>query len=939
MSEINLIAECPSEELCKSGAWTWNITENTFSVSNNWKKMLGYSVDEISILDNEWIEKLHPDDKFKTSKILNSLNKNIITHFDFYYRIKNKYGLYCWMNCYGSAINFDKENNATVIQGVQQDVDDLKVSEEYFREVNLRFSVLAENFGGGILLENQERKIFFINQQFCDFFNIPIPPEQLLGGDCSDAAENSKHLFEDPELFIINVNTALENKVPVYSEICKMKNGLILERDYVPIFENQQYKGHLWTYRDITRFKETEGNLSFRLHFEELITKLSANFINLAWKDIDIEIDKTLGLIGEFISADRSYVYLFCNDENLMSNKYEWSSDSAINSENIPRDIPINIYPCWIKKIKNQESIFIPSVKDMPEEAFAEKEILEPQGIVSLIAVPMIYSENVIGYIGFDAKTHFRAFTDDSIKLLTMAASVITNAIKRKENEEALSNSEAQYRIVVNSVKEVIFQTDINGNWIFLNPAWTDITDWGLEESLNKNFSNFIHLDQKQINLSLFNEAINGYKESFVCDTIFITKSGKQKICEVFVKTVLSDKKTILGTSGTIRDITLQRDSEQEIKKLNRAVETIPTGIMLFDFNGIISYVNPGLINLCAFNNNSQIIGQSIFALTSSPGKSVLKDAIKSHLSKGLNWMGELELRKANGKFFASEMICSVINDDNNTPQYIVSNFYDITERKEAEAEIKNSLIKEKELSELKTRFVSMVSHEFRTPLAAIQSSSDLIEMYWDKLEETKRGDLLSKIKTAIKNLMEILNDVTDINKVDSGKAKLNLEEINVVRLLDELIDEVKQGNPTRPKINYTHSIESLNLISDKKLLRQIFINLISNSIKYTKPQKNVYISLEQLPDIILFKVVDEGIGIPEESFDTLFEPFMRSNNIGKIKGTGLGLSILKRAIDLLGGRIDFESKVDVGSTFTVYLPDHFSTTTQEELNFEHTNL
>lgn len=137
-----------------------------------------------------------------------------------------------------------------------------------------------------------------------------MAPEFLLGGDCSNAAENSKHLFKDPNLFISNVNTILENKVPVFGEVYEMKNRVILERDYIPIFEEQRYKGHLWIYRNITRFKN-EDKLQFRLHFEELITKLSAKFINLAWKDVDKEIDEALGMIGNFISADRSYVFLF----------------------------------------------------------------------------------------------------------------------------------------------------------------------------------------------------------------------------------------------------------------------------------------------------------------------------------------------------------------------------------------------------------------------------------------------------------------------------------------------------------------------------------------------------------------------------------------------------------------------------------------------------
>ena len=932
MQESFNTLECSSQILCKSATWTWNIKDEKIFFSDGWKKMLGFSTNEITSNISEWTERLHPQDKFKTVKILASLTKDSNSYFDIYYRIKNKADSFCWMNCYGSATEFDDEGKALIISGIQQDVDELKTSEEYFKEINLRFSTLAENFGGAILLENEERKIFFINQQFCDFFNIPIPPQQLLGGDCSNAAENSKHLFTDPEEFIKSITIILENKVPVYADICKMKNGLILERDYIPIFEDHKYKGHLWIYRNITRFKENEDKLEFRLHFEELITKLSAKFINLSWQDVDSAINEALQLIGNSIVADRSYVFQFSDSNRLMSNTHKWANAGVITETENLKYIPTDIFPWWMDKVNNQEVIYIPCINDLPPEAKAERELLEPYGIKSLIAVPMIYSNKVIGYVGFDSISHFRVWTEESIRLLTMAASVITNALKRKENEEALSKSESQYRLVVNTVKEVIFQTDIDGNWIFLNPAWTNIMGYTIEESLGQNFSSYIHNEEKEKNFDVLRPLITGELEFSLHDVIFVTKSGKEKICEVYVKSIVSEHKNVVGISGTIRDITLQRESEQEIRKLNRAVETTETGILLADFKGNISYANPGLMSICGFKSHDHIVGKSIFSLTSIEGSRVLKEAIITRLMSGNNWKGEIELRKVNGKFFPAEAICSVVFDDKNKPLYVVANFYDITDRKKAETEIKNSLIKERELSEMKTKFVSMVSHEFRTPLAAILSSSELIEMYWEKLTEEKRTSLLAKIKNSVKNLIEILTDVTEINRVDSGKATVNFEEIDIAALLNALIDEVKQGNPVSATVNYTQEMESLVLLSDKKLLRQIFINLISNAVKYTDPQKNVYITLERQPDLTIFKVEDEGIGIPEDDFSSLFEPFMRSKNIGKIKGTGLGLSILKRAIDLLGGRVDFSSAVGVGSTFTVYIPDHILQTTSEEL-------
>lgn len=931
MIESPIKVDCPIEMPCKSANWTWEVSTGIITFSDNWKKMLGYKPEEIGSSISEWIDRIHPQERFLTLKFLTSLRKNLNIYFDFYYRIKNKSNHFCWKNCYGYASEFNDDNTPKIITGIQQDVDELKTSEEYFKEVNLRFGALTENYGGGILLENEDRKIFFINQQFCDFFSIPVPPQQLLGSDCSDAAENSKHLFEDPGLFVEEIAAILKNKVTVRGDVCKMKNGLILERDYIPVFDDFKYKGHLWIYRDITHFKVNEDKLEFRLRFEELVIQLSSKFISLSWEDIDTEIDEALGLIGKFISADRSYVFLFEDGNKIMNNTHEWVNDGITPEKENLKNIPTDIFPWWMEKLMNHQHILIPSVKDLPEEAATVKEILEPQGIKSLIAVPLIYSNNVLGYIGFDAVSEYRSWDYDSVKLLSMSSSVIADAIKRKENETSLIKSESQYRTVVNSVKEVIFQTDREGNWVFLNPAWTEITNYTVEESLGKNFSNFLHPDEVKNNLERLQFLLSVSLEHSLQDVIFIIKNGSPKLCEVYVKSLLDENNQIIGITGTIRDISQQRKSEQEIKKLTRAIETIETGILLSDFKGIISYVNPGLLNTFGFKSQTQIVGHSIFSLTSNEGSKVLKDAIITRLMSGHNWKGEIELRKLNGKYFPAEAICSVVHDDKNHPLYVVANFYDITERNKAEVEVRNSLIKERELSEMKTKFVSMVSHEFRTPLAAIQSSSDLIELYWDKLTEDKRTALLAKIKVSVKNLIEILTDVTEINRVESGKATANYEDIEITKLVKSLIEEVKQAFPERPAINYEQKIDTLIFKSDKKLLRQIFINLISNAVKYTPVNKNIYITLDRLPDLTVFMVSDEGIGIPEEDFNTLFEPFMRSKNIGKIKGTGLGLSILKRAVDLLGGRVDFSSQIDKGSTFTVYLPDPFIQTTQDE--------
>jgi PAS domain S-box-containing protein len=342
---------------------------------------------------------------------------------------------------------------------------------------------------------------------------------------------------------------------------------------------------------------------------------------------------------------------------------------------------------------------------------------------------------------------------------------------------------------------------------------------------------------------------------------------------------------------------------------------------MLSNLEGKIAYVNPGLLKMGGYKSADEILGKSVYEFTNDNGRKTLSDEIIPVLMQDKTWTGDVKLKKTDGSFFPVELIFSVVYDENEKPQYFLAVFYDITHRKMAEEEVKNALAREKELNELKSKFVSMVSHEFRTPLAAILSSSDLLQNYWDKWTVEKRNSLLEKINRSIGNLIVLLNDVTEINRADSGKANIQLEQINAIQFIDDIIEELKSGYSESPTIHFEKEYYNMPIYSDSKYLRLITVNLISNAIKYTHANKNIYISASNKEDRFILSVRDEGIGIPKEDFKNLFEPFMRSKNAEGIKGTGLGLSILKRAVDLLGGTIEFDSTVNVGTTFIATFP------------------
>ncbi|MEO8891328.1 MAG: ATP-binding protein [Coleofasciculaceae cyanobacterium] len=273
-----------------------------------------------------------------------------------------------------------------------------------------------------------------------------------------------------------------------------------------------------------------------------------------------------------------------------------------------------------------------------------------------------------------------------------------------------------------------------------------------------------------------------------------------------------------------------------------------------------------------------------------------------------------------------------------------------------AEQKVRQALEAEKELSKLKSLFVANASHEFRTPLATIRSSVDLLELYSKGLMDEQKNKHFQRINLAIEQLLDLLDDLLVIGKAEAGKLDFNPLPLNLVEFSQNLVEELQINvgiqyslkqfnnsldlNPKRdaaqtlpnqnetkleseaPKrIAFTYQGNFVNVSMDEQLLQKILTNLLSNAIKYSPESEIVSFDLSCKDEIVTFRIQDQGIGIALEEQSRLFEPFYRATNVGKVKGTGLGLSIVKKCVELQGGQINLESQIGIGSTFIVKLP------------------
>lgn len=240
---------------------------------------------------------------------------------------------------------------------------------------------------------------------------------------------------------------------------------------------------------------------------------------------------------------------------------------------------------------------------------------------------------------------------------------------------------------------------------------------------------------------------------------------------------------------------------------------------------------------------------------------------------------------------------------------------------KESEAAILQLLYKERELNQLKSTFISMVSHEFRNPLTTLVLTSQLLQEFEEKLTPEKKSRCFEQMKTSIHNMTQLLDEVMLLGKTEVGKLQYEPTPLNLEKFCRQLTEAMQLGDHNRHQLIFSCQGNCTKVEMDEGLLRHILTNIISNALKYSPQGKEIKFDLVCRDHKAIFRIQDQGIGIPENERNRLFETFSRCSNVGRIEGTGLGLAIVNKCVDLYGGHIQIDSEVKVGTTVTISLP------------------
>lgn len=417
-----------------------------------------------------------------------------------------------------------------------------------------------------------------------------------------------------------------------------------------------------------------------------------------------------------------------------------------------------------------------------------------------------------------------------------------------------------------------------------------------------------------------------------------VKKNGVEFPIEISLNHIKHNEKLLV--MALITDITEKKKIENRLFELNHELEekvkqrTLELEKSQKLYSIIARHFPNGTINVFDQNLNYVFVeGKELFELGITSKNLVgtnfiekldpqIREEAKGNLLEVFNGKPkQFEIKYKDNIYLLSAV--PLPDEDNKITQILVVE-QNISTQKKAEQETLNALAKEKELNELKSRFVSMASHEFRTPLSSILSSASLLEKYSinsraDNTEKTTKH--LSRIKSSVNNLTQILNDFLSIDKLESGKVTSNIEKINLKELVHESIEEIGLIKKKGQEIEVDCNAKNQEVIIDGHIFKNILINLLSNAIKYSQEESKIYIKCKVENKKLYFHVKDEGVGIPEKDLKHMFERFFRASNVTNIQGTGLGLTIVKKYLDMLGGKIKIESEENVGTTIKLTIP------------------
>ena len=493
---------------------------------------------------------------------------------------------------------------------------------------------------------------------------------------------------------------------------------------------------------------------------------------------------------------------------------------------------------------------------------------------------------------------------------------------------QALAEGERRYRTLVDDLKEVIFRTDAAGLWTFLNPAWTEITGHDVKGSLGCCFLDFVHPDDRALNAELFKPLVERRKDYCRHEIRYLTKDGGYRWVEVFARLTLDGHGNVLGTAGTINDVTDRHLVIDALKTSEGRMRSIMDGaldaMVTTDDRGRVIEFNPAAERIFGYPRDAAT-GRFLADLILPPRRRAGGDAAVALTGPEavLNRRIEMTLVRADGTAFPCEF--AVTRSEVDGEILFTAHLRDITLRREYERRLREAKEEAERAGSVRTKFLATMSHEIRTPLNAVIGLSGLL---LDMDLDAKQRHHVGILRDSADHLLYLINDILDLAKLDADRIEMEHTVFELEPLLESCVGILQPRADARGlglRITIDPDVPR-TLIGDPGRIRQILFNIAGNGIKFTKAgEVSIHAGCTGERDgrsLIRLVVRDTGIGIPADVIPQLFQDFSQAETGGDTpSGTGLGLSISRRLTAKMGGMIGVESTPGHGTVFTIELP------------------
>jgi len=765
--------------------------------------------------------------------------------------------------------------------------------------------------------------ITYVNDKFCE--TSGYSRGELLG-------QNHRVIKSDehPPAFYRNLWQTITSGKVWQGEVCNQrKDGsrYWVESTITPFLDGDGIPYQYVSIRtDITHVMAAEDALRRQSEMQRLIAETGAVLLAASTEDMDAAIDRILQRSGEHIGADRAYLSLFSELDARMSNTHAWCAPGIEPRRDAIQDVPLDVSPWWREQISLRGMVVIPDVAALPPEAAAEKARFGEQRILSLLAFPLQKHDKTYGFVGFDAVRSRRDWMTEEIDLLKIVADVISSALARRHADHAVELHKERLRRGQLFANIGTWDWNIQTGELFWTERIAPLFGYPIDE-LETSYDNFlaaIHPDDRQAVIDAVTACVerdvpyeiehrvvwpDGTVRWLLERGAVVRDAGGRPLQMLGVVQDIDDRKR---ADMALAERERQLREAQALARIGNWTADLRTGELVWsdEIYRIFGHA-PGSFEPSV---------EAFHAAVHPDDRAKVLESEKRAEQTGRHDVVHRIVRPDRTLRHVHEL-AQMDTDAAGNRLRLTGTVQDVTERVEVEQALMALSEEAERANRAKSDFLSSMSHELRTPMNAILGFGQLMEYDADLPEEHQ--DNVQEILRAGRHLLELINEVLDLAKVESGHIDLSLEPVEVCPIVDECLSLVGPLADKRD-IQLSHKgLKATAVRADRTRLKQVLLNLLSNAIKYNRDAGSVRIEVRlEGADRLRIRVTDTGPGIPASRLAELFQPFNRLvAEHSDIEGTGIGLTITRRIVEMMGGSVDVESEVGVGSTFWIELP------------------